>query len=58
MLKANIYVTLKPGVLDPQGEAERTLCRSWIMQMWMRFASASTYRFACRVTTGKKPGDS
>lgn len=21
MLKANIYVTLKPGVLDPQGEA-------------------------------------
>ena len=21
MLKANVYVTLKPGVLDPQGEA-------------------------------------
>ena len=53
MLKANIYVTLKPGVLDPQGEAVKNALQV------MDYADVDEVRIGkyiqvcCRVTTGK-----
>ena len=45
MLKANIYVTLKNGVLDPQGEAVKSLLRFWILDRSIRCASANLLKY-------------